>query len=152
MTEELKVEVKFIRLNTGEDIIGSCVFDDTESVLIVDRPMKVVVQRGVDYGKAMLLMMPWLPLEVIDDNAAILDYDSILTTISPKQSFVEFYYESITKYEQIIEENKNDEFFFDDEPYLDGEEDDDESVEEFTDEEIDQMNEVIKERKKNLIH
>jgi hypothetical protein len=113
---EKNAEVKLVRLNTGEDIIGNCLFDDENFILIIDSPMKIMIQRGVDYGKSMLLMMPWLPLEIVDENIASINYDDILTTVNPKDKFIEFYYSTLEKYIELAktEENSLNEMFAND--------------------------------------
>lgn len=135
-------DIKIIRLNTGDDIIGNCLFDDENSTLIIDSPMKVFVQRSVDFGKASLVMMPWLPLEIIEENIVTIDYDDVLTTIIPKKSFIEFYASTLEKYEALVQESGGDD------PFADF--DDDE--EDLDDETIDALIEAMKENKNRSIH
>ncbi len=143
MTEK-NAEVKLVRLNTGEDIIGNCLFDDENFILIIDSPMKIMVQRGVDYGKAMLLMMPWLPLEIVDENIASINYGDILTTVNPKDKFIEFYYSTLEKYIELAktEENSLNEMFAND----------DEDEDEMSDELLEEIILSMKESKNRSIH
>jgi hypothetical protein len=131
MTKETTVEVKFIRLNTGEDIVGNCIFDEEHSILIVDRPLKVVLQRNVEYGEAVLLMMPWLPLEIVEENIATLNYEDILTTTKPKDSFIEFYYDTLTKYEMMFDEDLSGDEIDENELLSDSLENDEEELEQY---------------------
>lgn len=100
------VEVKLLRLNTGEDIIGSCIMDDENSCVGVENPMKVIIKRMADEGQTMLVMYPWLPLEVIADDFATINYADILTIVEPKESFIDYYDNMVNQYKEIIEERE----------------------------------------------
>jgi hypothetical protein len=100
------VEIKILRLNTGEDIVGSCLMDDENGCVGVESPMKVAVQRSVELGQTMLVMYPWLPLEIVSDNFATINYADIITIVEPKDSFVEYYNNMVIEYEEIIKERE----------------------------------------------
>lgn len=142
MTEEQNTEVKLIRLNTGEDIIGTCLFDDDNDNVLIDGPMKVYVTRATELGKTMLIMMPWLPLEIVEENMACISYDDIITMVNPKSHFVEYYFETVNHYEALVEKNSQEEQF-------ENQFEDDEEMDEDT---MEQMLEIIKERKNKSIH
>lgn len=137
-------DVKIIRLNTGDDIIGNCLFDDENSTLIIDSPMKVSVQRSIDFGRASLVMMPWLPLEIIEENIVTIDYDDVLTTIIPKKSFIEFYANTLEKYEALVNESGGEV-----DPFADFEDDEGDDLD---DEAIDALIEAMKQNKNRSIH
>jgi hypothetical protein len=148
MTEKVEnTEIKIIRLNTGEDIIGTCLFDDDSGTFLVDSPMKVYVSRDTALGKAVLIMMPWLPLEIVDENLASISYGDVITMVNPKAQFVEYYYNTVDRYESLTENNDFQETTFDDDFFNEREEENDEE-----DNTIEEMLEIIKERKKNSIH
>lgn len=134
MTEPIKeTGVKIIRLNTGEDIIANCVLDDETNCVIVGNAMKVVITRVSTFGKTMLVMMPWLPLELIDEDLASINYDDIITIINPKQSFVEYYNNTVEQFQAALELKKEDsenEFDSDEEESDDM---DEETIKEFMD-------------------
>lgn len=137
-------QVKIIRLNTGEDIIGSCLFDDDDNNFLIDKPMKVIISRVTDHGKTMLIMMPWLPLEIVDENMASLNYDDVITMLNPKAQFVEYYFNTVDRYESLVNDNNLEEVFLDEDFSDDEDQEEDNTMEEIL--------EVIKEKKKNLIH
>jgi hypothetical protein len=99
-------EIKIVRLRTGEDIIASLTTDSTNTVL--DNPMHLVFKR-TDKGTAMLLL-PWLPIELIKDNSAKILTDEILTIIEPLDTFVT-YYNHISKYHRLSMLEESDEIF-----------------------------------------
>jgi hypothetical protein len=142
MTDE-NVEIKIIRLNTGEDIIGNCLFDDANNNFIIDSPMKVIISRVTELGKTMLIMMPWLPLEIVEENMVSINYDDVLTMVNPKKEFVEYYFDTVDRYEALVEKNRQNEDMFGDDL------EDDEELDEDT---MEQMLEIIKERKDKLLH
>jgi len=143
MTEQT-AEIKIIRLNTGEDIIGTCLFDDDNDVFLIECPMKVIISRVTDFGKTMLIMMPWLPLEIIEDNFASIDLNDVITIINPKKDFIEYYYSTVEKYDLLMEKTKQEgSSFFEDE--LDEDE-------ELDDDALEEMLQVIKDRKDKSIH
>jgi hypothetical protein len=142
MTKEENTEVKIIRLNTGEDIIGTCLFDDDNNCFLIDRPMKVYVNRATELGKTMLIMLPWLPLEIVEDNLASISYDDVITMVNPKTNFVNYYLDTVEHYEALIERTTQEDLF---ESQFDEEEEMDEDT-------MEQMLEIIKERKSKSIH
>jgi len=142
MTEEQNTEIKIIRLNTGEDIIGTCLFDDDANNLLIDSPMKVYVTRATELGKTMLIMMPWLPLEIVEDNMASISYDDVITMVNPKQNFIDYYFDTVQHYEALVEKNSQEDEF-------ESQFEDEDEIDEDT---MEQMLEIIKERKNKSIH
>lgn len=142
--EEQNTEVKLIRLNTGEDIIGSCLFDDDNNNLLIDSPMKVIVSRVTEIGKTMLIMMPWLPLELVEENLASISYDDVITMVNPKENFIEYYFNTVEHYEAVVEKRNLEDAF---ENELEDDEED-----ELDEDTMEQMLEIIKERKNKSIH
>ena len=139
------VEIKILRLNTGEDIVGSCLMDDENGCVGVESPMKVAVQRSVELGQTMLVMYPWLPLEIVSDNFATINYADIITIVEPKDSFVEYYNNMVIEYEEIIKEReKQGTFDFRDE---DGEEEFDSDMNQ-----LEEILESMKESKTKVFH
>lgn len=142
MSQDINTEVKLIRLNTGEDIIGNCLFDDDNNNLLIDSPMKVIVTRVTEVGKTMLIMMPWLPLEIVEENLASISYDDVITMVNPKPHFIDYYYNTVDHYVASLEKNNQEELF-------ESEFDDENEMDEDT---MEQMLEIIKERKNKSIH
>lgn len=85
MAESLNIKV--VRLQSGEDIIADVIADENTTVL--NSPMVIVIRRGPT--GSVMMMVPWLPVEVISDNMAILNNSEIVTETSPKDSLIEYY-------------------------------------------------------------
>ncbi len=149
MTTDNDTDYKILRLSTGEDIIGNCIFNDEEEYVLIDNPMKVMLQRVPEMKQTVMIMMPWLPLELIQDDFATINYTDIITTVNPKESFVEYYVNTVDKYQKILEKESDDNV----EKYsLDDFEDLDDEEEEF-DSMMDDLLEEAQEAKKNqLLH
>jgi hypothetical protein len=137
--------IKFIRLVTGEDIVANCLINDETQYVDVESPMKVIISRFNNSRKSILIMMPWLPLEVIADEYATLKYEDILTMVDPKESFIEYYLNTVNKYNELIQSNLEEEMFeeLDDDPT-------DDEVSEYDELSLDEALNSLKDTKKVL--
>jgi len=86
---ELIQGVKIVRLQSGEDIIASIIEDDETEMVMLNNPMHLIFKR-TSQG-TMMVMLPWLPIELIKDNMATIYSSDILTMVDPKDALVEYY-------------------------------------------------------------
>jgi hypothetical protein len=86
---ELPQGVKIVRLQSGEDIIASIIEDNESEMIMLDNPMHLIFKR-TSQG-TMMVMLPWLPIELIKDNMATIYSSDVLTIIDPKDALVEYY-------------------------------------------------------------
>ena len=92
--------VKLIRMQTGEDIMASIFeHEDSDQVLLND-PMRLVFRR-MPTGQTVMMMMPWLPVELIKENSALVYTSDIVTVIDPKESMIRYY-------DKLVERTIND--------------------------------------------
>lgn len=112
------IDVKMIRLVTGEDIIGLCLYDDEKDYVDIENPMKVVIKRMLTDEQTALILLPWLPYEVVEDNSARISNNDIITFITPKASFVDYYMNLMEKFESELLEDNNEDLFSSDEDSL----------------------------------
>ena len=104
-----------------------------------------IVFKRVSTGKSVMMMMPWLPIELIKENSAIIYETDILTVIDPKDDLVEYYSNAVcdedVKHatESSIRPQLFDEYNDDDEP---------------TDAQLDEeeLLELLKERRNSNVH
>jgi len=136
-------EIKILRLQDGEDIIASYHIDEISKMVVMNNPMSLFFKR-ISSGKSMVMMAPWLPLELIGENTARVYETSVLTVIEPKKSLVDYYLSAVEESNELIEMNAD----AIDEALLN--EADDESDEEDT--EFEQVQDSIKDIEKNLLH
>ena len=96
--------VKIIRMQTGEDVMASMIGEEEEETVLLADPMRLIYRR-MPTGQTVLMMMPWLPVELIKDNSALVYNSDIVTIIDPKESMIEYYDNLVTK--TLIEMEKS---------------------------------------------
>ena len=89
MSNQPQHNIKIIRLQSGEDIISDCVMSEDDYLVQLNHPMTLLFKRGAK--GTVMMMVPWLPLEVICDNIATITQDDILTFVEPKEDLIEYY-------------------------------------------------------------
>jgi hypothetical protein len=80
-------------LQSGEDIIAGYSGNTNTNVVVLDNPMHLIFKR-TSQGTVMM-MLPWLPIELIKDNIATLLSGDILTIVEPKDDLKEYYHNVI---------------------------------------------------------
>jgi len=96
--------VKIIRMQTGEDVMASMIGEEEEETVLLADPMRLIYRR-MPTGQTVLMMLPWLPVELIKDNSALVYNSDIVTIIDPKESMIEYYDNLVTK--TLIEMEKS---------------------------------------------
>ena len=81
--------VRIVRLQSGEDIIAGMTEDNEGDVVLLDNPMHLIFKRTTQ--GTVMMMMPWLPIELIKSNISTIYTSDILTVIEPKDDLVEYY-------------------------------------------------------------
>lgn len=94
------IDLKFIRLKTGDDIVATCMIDEDSGWVDMENPMRVVVTRMNLASKAVLAMMPWLPLELVANEYASVKLDDIITMVDLSDSFAEYYRNALQEWQQ----------------------------------------------------
>ena len=130
--------IKIVRLQTGEDIISSITEDVETDMVLLNNPMRMIIKR-VQTGQTVFMMMPWLPIEVIKEDCAIIYNSDIITMVEPKDSLVEYYQNMVTESIHTMLNSDNEEMMFDE----------DEEEYEMTEEDIYEVEEY---RKTKLLH
>jgi len=85
--------VRIVRLQSGEDIIAGYSVNTNTNVVVLDNPMHLIFKR-TSQGTVMM-MLPWLPIELIKDNIATVLSGDILTIVEPKDDLKEYYHNVI---------------------------------------------------------
>lgn len=88
--------VKLIRMQTGEDIMASVTELTEKDMLQLDDPMRLVFRR-LPTGQTIMMMMPWLPVELIKMNRATVDTYDVVTIIEPKDAMITYYDRLVTR-------------------------------------------------------
>jgi len=130
--------IKIVRLQSGEDIMADIIEDEENDTIFLDNPMHIIFKR-IPTGQTVMMMMPWLPIEIIKENSAIVYSSDILTIIEPKEDLVDYYGTVVIEAQQRMEEKRD----------FSNEEEDDYDEEEIDEEEL---LEVLKEKKRHKLH
>ena len=141
---DLVPNIRIVRLQSGEDIIADCIENLEDDIVELKRPMHIIFKR-IQTGRSIMMMMPWLPVELIKENTAHIYGADILSYLEPKDDLIEYYNNAVNDEDLEIASTSSirpqlfDEFDEDEEP---------------TDEELDEeeLQELIEERKKNRVH
>ena len=148
---ELIQGVKIVRLQSGEDIIASIIEDDESEMVMLNNPMHLIFKR-TSQGTVMM-MLPWLPIELIKDNIATIYSSDILTMVDPKDALVE-YYGNMINTEQL--KNLRDDTLVNNlkEAMNDNEDDDELDIEEENEETLtrEEAMEIVHRKRSNRLH
>jgi hypothetical protein len=139
MQATTNTNIKIIRLQSGEDVMADCIEDTEQGTVLLENPMHIIFKR-IPTGQTVMMMMPWLPIELIKENSAIIYDSDILTIIDPKEDLINYYGQIVISAQERMENSEN----------IFGEDDDEEEVEEDIDPE--ELFELLKEKKKNKLH
>ena len=135
--------IKIVRLQSGEDVIANYT-DGQEGSVTLTNPMSLMFKR-MPTGRAVMMMSPWLPLELVEENVANIYAQDILSIFQPKQHIIDYYNTTVI---QVEEDRKSDEV----DELHDMEEDDlDMSIEE-EQEAMEELNMIHHDFKKKLLH
>jgi hypothetical protein len=140
--------IKIIRLQTGEDVIADYQQIDGDESVLLSNPMSLIFKR-MPTGRAVMLMSPWLPLELVEKNEAWLYQSDILTVVQPKQQIVDYYANSVKEVEEDMIASA-----MDDENFLRDISDEMEEEMSFEEEQqaMEELEELRKDVKKRLLH
>jgi hypothetical protein len=58
-------------------------------------------------GKAVMMMSPWLPLELVENTTARLFSQDVLTVFEPKAQLIEYYNSTVIEVEQDLYNNED---------------------------------------------
>ena len=85
--------VRIVRLQSGEDIIAGYSGNTNTNLVVLDNPMHLIFKRTPQ--GIVMMMLPWLPIELIKDNIATVLSGNILTIVDPKDNLKEYYHKDV---------------------------------------------------------
>jgi len=141
--------IKIIRLHGGEDIIAQYIQSEDKETAILHDPMQVIFKRIPTTGQTVMMMMPWLPIEIIENNQAILCTADILTIIDPKESAIQHYGQVVMEAQKRMDEV---DFISESEDEEEDENEEGEEPEEMSNFNVDELLEILKEKKNKKLH
>jgi hypothetical protein len=133
-------------MQSGEDIMAS-MFEDGESDQIqLNDPMRIVFRR-MPTGQTVMMMMPWLPVELIKENSALIYSSDIVTVVEPKEAMIRYYDKLV---ERTIEEMADSDKLIDN--LLEEQEGEEEHAQDVQQQIIDEVIQSIHEAKNKKLH
>lgn len=86
-------EIMFFRLNNGEDIVATVVFEDEKDIILAN-PLKVVY---LPKGKGMLSIsfMQWVFSKITVNQEFLIGTKDILTMTYPNPALIEHYFDTV---------------------------------------------------------
>lgn len=134
-------EIKIIRLNSGEDIIAEYKSDKIKKTIELNNPMHIVFKRTP--SGSIMMIFPWLPIELLKQNIALVKTTDVLTVVDPKEDLIVHYHKLIKQTEETLLKQPNIMSQFED-------------VEEDEDEEgtlsKNEVSDLVNRKKNNLLH
>jgi hypothetical protein len=106
MQATTNTNIKIIRLQSGEDVMADCIEDTEQGTVLLENPMHIIFKR-VSTGQTVMMMMPWLPIELIKENSAIIYDSDILTIIDPKEDLINYYGQIVISAQERMENSEN---------------------------------------------
>jgi hypothetical protein len=139
--------IKIVRLQTGEDVIADYTQVEGDASVLLTNPMCLIFKR-MPTGRAVMLMSPWLPLELVEKNEAWLFEADILTIIQPRAQIIDYYNNTV---KEVQEDMLQDEMHGESLTDISDEYDDEMSEEEEL-QAMEELAELRKDVKKKLLH
>ena len=106
MQATTNTNIKIIRLQSGEDVMADCIEDTEQGTVLLENPMHIIFKR-VSTGQTVMMMMPWLPIELIKENSAIIYDSDILTIIDPKEDLINYYGQIVISAQERMENSEH---------------------------------------------
>jgi hypothetical protein len=139
--------IKIVRLQSGEDVIADYTQVEGDSSVLLTNPMCLIFKR-MPTGRAVMLMSPWLPLELVEKNEAWLFEADILSIFQPKSQIIDYYTNTVKEVEEdMLQEQMHGQGLTDI-----TDEFDDEMSEEEELQAMEELNELRQDVKKRLLH
>jgi hypothetical protein len=139
--------IKIVRLQSGEDVIADYTQVEGDSSVLLTNPMCLIFKR-MPTGRAVMLMSPWLPLELVEKNEAWLFEADILSIFQPKSQIIDYYTNTVKEVEEdMLQEEMHGQSLTDI-----TDEFDDEMSEEEELQAMEELEELRKDVKKRLLH
>ena len=138
--------VKLIRMQSGEDIMASMFENEESDQIQLNDPMRIVFRR-MPTGQTVMMMMPWLPVELIKENSELIYSSDIVTVVEPKESMIRYYDKLV---ERTIEEMADSDKMIDN--LLEEQEGEEEHAQDVQQQIIDEVIQSIHEAKNKKLH
>lgn len=105
---EYEENVKFIRINTGEDVIAQIVeINENNNVsFMFIKPLKILYSIGNRPGFLQISLMEWIFSKICEKQEFIISPDDVITIAEPKKELISYYWDTIAHFEGLRDEKK----------------------------------------------
>ena len=142
MEEGLNPRIKFIRMNTGEDVIAEIVKhkEDDEDLYVLINPLKILYTMNQSSGGVAIALMQWIFPRICDKQEFPVYSSDIITMCDPSEQMETYYWKTLNKFDDmgfdLATTNKR---------MMDQYDEDDEDNYEPTEEDLEEINEMLNE-------
>ena len=106
----MEKQIKIIRLQSGEDIIATFSENKRTKKVTLENPMHIIFKRLNSKSGPVMYMVPWLPVEMLDEDKACFDSSNVLVTLKPKKDMSEYYQDLVVKSLEDLKDIEDDMF------------------------------------------
>ncbi len=106
----MEKQIKIIRLQSGEDIIATFSENKRTKKVTLENPMHIIFKRLNSKSGPVMYMVPWLPVEMLDEDKACFDSSNVLVTLEPKKDMSEYYQDLVVKSLENLKDIEDDIF------------------------------------------
>ena len=106
----MEKQIKIIRLQSGEDIIATFSENKRTKKVTLENPMHLIFTRLSSKSGPVMYMVPWLPVEMLDEDKACFDSSNVLVTLEPKKDMSEYYQDLVVKSLENLKDIEGDMF------------------------------------------
>jgi len=131
MHQPIEIEIKFLRLNSGEDIITEVQKLDDITYRITN-PLKIMYYYNENIGVMSVSLVPWIYNSISDTHQYDMEKHNILVSSNVSETMTKMYYTILNRIESSLE--------------YDDDEDDDEYDEDTIEETREMLEDVLKKR------
>lgn len=111
-TKSNSSDIRFIRLNTGEDLIAQ-VNDVSNGRIFMSNPLKVLYTPSLNTGYLSISLMQWIFTRISSKQDFDMDVSHIIVMVEPDKKLQEHYKESVSTFVNTIEVTGEDDTEFD---------------------------------------
>ena len=114
MHQPVELQVKFLRLNTGEDIITEMYKQDTGGYKVIN-PLKILYTMNEKTGMLAISLMHWIFPRISEKVEYDLKEESIVISSNASMQMTEYYYSMLSKsklkelYDDTVDDFEDDE-------------------------------------------
>ena len=110
-TKSNSSDIRFIRLNTGEDLIAQ-VNDISNGRIFMSNPLKVLYTPSLNTGYLSISLMQWIFTRISSKQDFDMDISHIIVMVEPDIKLQEHYKESVSTFVNTIEVTNEDDTEF----------------------------------------